>query len=80
MVKHPDIDKTQRRNQPISDTPVSCRRFRDTGRMVMRKDHSGRVQLQAPAHHLSRVHRGTVNSTEEQLFISYQSVLIIKKE
>ena len=78
VIEHPDIHQQQRAFQPIRDALVRLTRLCHPGRVIVREDHRCGIMKQNTLDHLPGVDTRAVNRTEEQLFVTDQSMLIVQ--
>lgn len=80
VIQDPDIDKSQRFFQAVSDVDVVAGRFGDTARMVVGEDHGSGVMGESVFNHLAGVNSGPVYGAPEQLGVSDCTVPVIEPE
>ena len=79
VIEHPNFNKIERSAQTFRYAAICSRWFSDSGRVVMRENHSGRIQLQASAQDFPWINTGTIYRAEKHFFISDQTMLVVQK-
>ena len=80
VVEHAHINQCQCLVQPAGEHLVRTAGFRDTGWVIVEKDHGGRVHLQGLLHDDARMDRGTIDGALKQLAHSDDPMPVVQEQ
>lgn len=80
MVEQPDIDELERRFEPARDAFVSLRGLRDARRVVVRENHSCRIDGQRLLDDLARIDAGSVYGAAKHLVELKYAMAVVQEQ
>jgi len=80
VIEHPDIEQRERIAQATRDELIGLARLGDPGRVVVRKDHCGRVVRERLPHDFTRVHAGAVDGAAEEFVEGDQTMPAVEMQ
>ena len=78
VIQNPDVDQRQCVAKPLGDELIRLARLSHSARMIVRKDHRGRVVSQSALHDFARMNARAVDRSRKQDFARDDPVSIVE--